>query len=428
MQAAETIGPVPPNRLASRLGAGLRSGLAQGDWLRPDRIQGYAIILGTISLVFLGWLIAFTHGAVAPDEQPLGSDFASFKAAGDLAAAGHAADAFSRIPHHAAEKAAVGAEVAAYFAFFYPPVYLLACLPLAFLPYLAALGVWLVATGAAAVAVLRHILPTRQAILPMLAFPAVLIELTHGQNAFLTAALLGGGVLLLERRPVLAGMLLGCLCYKPQLAILLPPVLLAGGHWRAIFGAVSTMIVLIAISVAAFGTESWTAFLAASPIARSAMEEGLVDFGKMQSSFAAVRIIGGGVGPAYLVQGVVSLLVLAVAVRIWRMSVSIELRGAVLAVGSTLVTPFVLDYDFMLLALALAWFVRDGLNHGFRPYEKTAAFALYMLPLLARPIAMIWSVPMSPAVVGLFFVLLARRASHKGTAEPVHPSLAWQPG
>jgi hypothetical protein len=54
-----------------------------------------------------------------------------------------------------------------------------------------------------------------------------------GQNSTWTPGLFGGGLSLLERRPLLAGGLLGLLIYKLQLGLLIPVALLAGRHWRA---------------------------------------------------------------------------------------------------------------------------------------------------------------------------------------------------
>ncbi len=62
---------------------------------------------------------------------------------------------------------------------------------------------------------------------------AVFINAVGGQNSTWTAALSGSGLSLLERRPLLAGGLLGLLIYKPQLGLLIPVALLAGRHWRA---------------------------------------------------------------------------------------------------------------------------------------------------------------------------------------------------
>ena len=60
--------------------------------------------------------------------------------------------------------------------------------------------------------------------------PAVFINAVGGQNGTWTAALFGGGLSLLERRPLLAGGLLGLLSYKLQLGLLIPVALLAGRH------------------------------------------------------------------------------------------------------------------------------------------------------------------------------------------------------
>ena len=54
------------------------------------------------------------------------------------------------------------------------------------------------------------------------------VNVGHGQNGFLTAALLGGALHWLDRRPWLAGVLIGCLAYKPQFGVLIPVALLAG--------------------------------------------------------------------------------------------------------------------------------------------------------------------------------------------------------
>ena len=57
-----------------------------------------------------------------------------------------------------------------------------------------------------------------------------------GQNGFLTAALIGGRRCCNWRtRPLLAGLLLGLLTYKPHFGLLFPVALIFGGYWRAFF-------------------------------------------------------------------------------------------------------------------------------------------------------------------------------------------------
>ena len=70
-----------------------------------------------------------------------------------------------------------------------------------------------------------------------LAFPAVFVNIGHGHNGFLTAALIGAGLLMLDRRPILAGILFGLMAYKPQFGVLIPLVLAATGRWRAFLAA-----------------------------------------------------------------------------------------------------------------------------------------------------------------------------------------------
>lgn len=62
------------------------------------------------------------------------------------------------------------------------------------------------------------------------------------QNGFLSAGLFGGALVLLERRPVLAGALFGLLTYKPHLGLLVPIVLIADWHkLQTIFGLVRAL-------------------------------------------------------------------------------------------------------------------------------------------------------------------------------------------
>ena len=87
---------------------------------------------------------------------------------------------------------------------------------LALMPYALALACWLAVSLPSFMAAVYAIVPRRETLLATAAFPAVFVNAGHGQNAFFTAALLGGFLTLLDRRPVLAVILLGLLSYKPQ--------------------------------------------------------------------------------------------------------------------------------------------------------------------------------------------------------------------
>src|SRR5262249_32601217 len=156
-----------------------------------------------------------------------------------------------------------------------------------------------------------------------------------GQNGFLTTALIGGALGLLERHPVLAGGCLGLLTYKPQFGVLFPLVLVATGRWRAFFAAAAVALVLAALSWAAFGSGPW--FVMAQTVAKAnqlVLTDGGVGWNKLQSVFGLVRALGGGETLAWVIQGGGAITIAAALVVMWRSTVPYELKAAALAVGA----------------------------------------------------------------------------------------------
>jgi alpha-1,2-mannosyltransferase len=155
-----------------------------------------------------------------------------------------------------------------------------------------------------------------------LAFPAVFVNLGQAQNGFLTAALIGASLTQLDRRPWLAGALIGCLAYKPQFVLLIPLVLIASGRWR-VFAAATAMVVLLALAVTLiFGIEVWTAFLASTKFTRTVvLEQGRTGWYKIQSIFSRVRMWGGGIALAYVAQPAVTLAIAAALTWPWRSTI-----------------------------------------------------------------------------------------------------------
>jgi alpha-1,2-mannosyltransferase len=411
-----------------------RAFLREADWLDGPRAKAYVRILaGVMVVAVMGW-IAMSHRGLDPTGKPLGTDFLSFWAASKLALAGHPASVYQPAIHAAAQRAAFGGADVGYAAFFYPPVFLLICLPLAALPYLASLGAWLALTGAACWLTIRRWLGRPASMLTAVAFPATFSNLGHGQNAFLTTALFGGGGLLLATRPFLAGACFGALIFKPHLGLLIPVALLAGRQWKAIAGAVASAAALVALSLLAFGWETWAGFLATSNLARAALEQELVGSAKMQSVFAAVRLWHGPVPAAYALQALVTLAAAAAVGVVCYRRRNDQGAAAVLVAGSLLASPFLLDYDLMLMAVPLAWLFTQGAREGFRPWEKTGLLAAFLLPAVSRILASDLHIPIGPPVLAMLFLLVLRRAweaepqrairwaSAAQDAEPIGPS------
>jgi alpha-1,2-mannosyltransferase len=389
--------------------------LKSGDWLTPERIRVYSLItLGIGTVAALVW-IGLSDGLTDRNGKPIGTDFSSFYAAGSLALNGHAADVYNGALHYARQQQIFGAATP-YYAWFYPPLFLLIAAPLALLAYLPALAIWQFGTIALYLAVLGAILRDTRAtisgvrrnwMIVALAFPAVLINLGHGQNGFLSAAIFGAALIALPKRPIVAGVLFAVLAYKPQFGIAIPIALLASGQWRAIVAAGITLAMLVLTTVLMFGTDAWSAFLATTDVSRKLLlEQGTVGFEKLQSIFAAVRLWGGGVPIAYIVQAIVSLTVVATVAWIWRTKLDDARKASLLVVGTLLASPHILDYDLVILAIAIAFTVKTGASNGFRPYEITLLGGIWIVPLLARSIAGAAELPLGFLTMAAFYGIM----------------------
>jgi hypothetical protein len=405
--------------------------LKSGDWLTPARIRAYSLIVLTLSLAAIVVWIGLSHGGVDRNGKPLGTDFSSFYAAGSLALEGHAAAAYDFAIHHTREQQVFGAATP-YYAWLYPPLFFLIAAPLALLPYPLALAVWQFGTLILYLAVIGMILRDVRAepavrhnwLLVAIAFPAVLINLSHGQNGFLSAALFGAALLALPARPLLAGVLFAALAYKPQFGIAIPFALLAAGRWRTIVAACLTLAVLIAVTAFLFGIEAWSAFLASADVSRKILlESGAVGFEKLQSAFAVVRLWGGGVTLAYAVQALVSCAVIASIVWCWRSACDEANKAALLVTGTLLASPHILDYDLIVLAVAIAYLAAHGLRSGFRPFEITLLGALWIVPLLARSAAGVLALPVGFFVIAIFYAATLTRIRREAASHG-HPHFA----
>ena len=387
-------------------------GLRTGEWLTAARLRGYSLILlGIAVLVLAGW-IAISDRLIDRNGRPIGTDFSNVYAAGSLTWQGRSADAYVPALQHAAEQAVFDGREVPFYGWHYPPFFFAVAVLVAAVPYGWGLAAWLVASFAAYLAAIRAILPRRETVLVAAAFPAVFVNVGHGQNGFLTAALLGGALHWLDRRPWLAGVLIGLLAYKPQFGVLIPIALLAGGRWRSIGAAAATVAALAAISFALLGSGIWQAFADSMNFTQTVvLEQGGTGWQKIQSVFSAVRSWGASVPVAYAAQGSLLAMLAATLAWLWHSDAAFELKAAALALGCLLATPYVLDYDLVVLAVAIAFFARHGLRHGFRDFEISLLAAAWIVPLLSRSIAGVSYIPLGLLVQLVLYAFILRRAA-----------------
>ena len=250
----------------------------------------------------------FAHGWIF-DDKGLGipTDFVNVWSAGRLVLEGHAAQAYDWDIQKQVQVAVLGQGYPGNFAWHYPPPFLFVATLLAHFPYAVAFMGWAVASLVPYLAVMRAIVGRPFGLLLAAAFPVVLTNTLVGQNGFLTASLIGGTLYLMPVRPVLAGICLGLLSYKPQYGLLFPLVLIAASQWTVFVTAAIVAVAMALLSWFAFGSESWQAFFHWMPMFSQAfLTEGRAPWGKMQSVFALVRYFGGAEQLAWVFQWIMS--------------------------------------------------------------------------------------------------------------------------
>jgi alpha-1,2-mannosyltransferase len=323
-----------------------------------------------------------SRGTTIANGQMLGKNFVGFYASGVLANAGRPAEIYDDKAMFATESAIAGRPVKLHWP--YPPGILLVTAPLAALPYLPAVLIWFgLGLAGAAYAVWRFgRRPEFLILLPLC--PTVSFCIIFGQTGLIAAGLVAGGLLLLARRPALAGILLGLLTIKLQLAFLLPFCLLAGRHVKALIAMAATGLVVELLAAALFGTGTALAFFtAASTTLDNVIRDPLL-LARVPTVYAAA--IDGGLGrPAALsIQAVASLLAIAAVAFIWQRSKDPSLRALAWAAGLPLSVPYIVDYDLAVFVVPLAGLAWRHWRRGIDLADVLAITLLWATPILVQ--------------------------------------------
>ncbi|WP_409187949.1 glycosyltransferase family 87 protein [Bradyrhizobium sp. RDM4] len=385
------------------------------EFLNPERLRLVAqcwIVVAAIAYV-IGLFGRMRVGLTDGIRTPFGGDFINYWSGAYLALHGRAAEVYNFVAFHEFESWVVGPQID-FLHYSYPPVLLLLTVPLALLPYVLANMVWLVSTWYGFYRALK-LAAGDKALLLSLAAPAVFINAATGQNGALTAALLGGGLLLVDRRPVVAGILFGLLVYKPHLAMMLPVAMIAGRRWRVTGAAGATALLLIAASVVIFGPAVWVEYQHNLSVLRAViLEDGSGVWHRMVSVFVFVRRLGGGVGLSYALQTAVAIAAALVVGWSWLRNDPSHVRNALVVVGTCLATPYLQDYDLVIGAFVAVW-LKNAKGHSqidARWFEAGAALVL-LLPLLAAAFAKFSGLAFGPLFLIPPMILLVSAAAEQ---------------
>lgn len=361
-------------------------------------VYGICWLAGLFSAALLAMYLFADAGLIRFGKHALGQDFVNYWTAGQLLREGHVADIFHQEAFHGAEHRLFSPDLALHF-WSYSPVALFLFVPLGWLSYLPAFVAWTLAGFTVLIPVSGAFLRDRHELALLLFAPAMAFNVGFGQNAGFTAALILGGLLLMERRPTLAGICFGLMIFKPQLAVLIPVAVVAGGHWRVFFVAAITAVLMVALSVLVFGVDVWRDFFTDTlPFQAQMLNRGEGPFQLMMpTAFISARILGLEAGGAYGVQACFSVFAAWAVWHVWRGEGDFYAKCTVLLAASVLASPHNFIYDLIPLSVAALLFIRMGRG----PCDYALAVLIWILPALVM-VMNAFHAPAAPLLLAVF--------------------------
>jgi hypothetical protein len=289
------------------------------------------------------------------------------------------------------------------FGWYYPPAFYLMVYPLGWLPlglsYLFFCLISLLGLGGLLYRLLKW-----EGVLWGVLSSATLLNFFTGQNGLLTAAVAATALWNLEKRPILAGVLIGVLSIKPQLGILFPFALIAGGYWRTLWVAGISTLLFMGGAVAILGIDTFQAWFQVIPLSRVTFEDQYMAWILMPTLFSLGRQLGFPVAQAYAGQALCALLAIWAVWQGWRShrKAPAALRYALLMMASILATPYAYYYDLTWAMVSLVWLVSDIRPEAWQLWEKVLLGLVWISPLL---IGLHFAVPVPlPQIAPLLFM------------------------
>lgn len=301
----------------------------------------------------------------------------------------------------------------------YPPHFWMLIRPLGFLPFSVAHLVWQIGGLILLMATIRLVFRFSWPAVAYVGFcPAVMSCLYFSQTGILAAALMIGGVGLLHRRPVWAGIAFACLTFKPTLGVIVPLALLAGRHWTAFAVASAATVGLIGLSVAFLGTEAWITYLTIVPSGQLEVHADITNFARLfiPTIYRALSVLGVDSSLALLIQYGFGAVVAVCVVWVFAVRANRNLKAATLLSASVLVPPYLHVYDATAVTMAAVLLLFEVLKDGGRPGERSAILLAWFLPILVVYTNAV-ELPVAPVLMFIPFLFIffrALRIPHSG--------------
>ena len=396
-------------------------------WLRRWWLYAGA---GAIGLFILGANVYFGltagDGLIMANKRLIAGDFMAFWSAGRMTLEGALDQVHAARPIYEEQlRHAPGLDVV--YLWHHPPTFLLVATSLAFLPYLAAAGLFFALTAGIYALATRTITTAPAALFFAAMAPASAMHFGNVQTGLLTAALAGLALVMIDRRPIVAGALVGLFAIKPHLAVLYPLAFAAGGRWRAFAAAAVVTLGFVGVSFWAFGWGAWEAFFANMAHAQSMVTEQKIAPGTYATVFANLRGLGAPVWAAGLAHGASAVLAAGAVFLVWRRGGGLY-AGAVLAAASTLMSPYLFFYDLTLFLVAGGLIVRQaGGWSALQRWEQTVVAYGWIAPGLLFSVGHVAPLPFAALAAWALIVVAARRALTPAETAPADQAPAPPP-
>lgn len=237
--------------------------------------------------------------------------------------------------------------------------------------------------------------------------PAVFVNGFTGNNGFITAALLIGGILLSPRRPIVAGILFGLLTFKPHLGLLVPVALVAARLWRPFVSATVTSICLVIASMAIHGIDVWATFVTdAAGSGMSVLRAATGPFTNlMPTIFMAGRILEMPELLIAAVQGGIAIAATVATYVVVRRNSDPIVWAAVISLGTFLVSPYGFSYDMVVVAAAMLLLILNSSPNDLLPFERVVLILLWMLPVVTVHLNTA-GIPLAPLILSTSFIFV----------------------
>ena len=366
--------------------------------LDRQRLYTYPKLILILYVVIYGIWITTGSGYADLKGKPIGSDFTAFWATSFMVLSGESAQVYEDNRIFAVEKSITGVDYKNPIP--YPPIWFLIVAPLALFDYMPSLILWLTLTFSAFLYVIYRFAPHKLTIWLTLSFPGTFQNVIHGHNGFVTAFILGLALLIIERYPLIAGLVLGLLSFKPHLVMLVPLLLIAGRSWRTLLGMGISVFLLTLASTILFGVDTWFRFFEKIPIMFYLLKDGYMQMHQVVSTTGALLLMGVPYHTAIWIHLLLSVTGIGLAVTVWYKDAPCYVKHSLLVLTMLLVTPYANSYDLTLLALPICWL-------GWQAYERTeistlASFyliAAWSLPILSVIFAASMSIQLAPVLI-----------------------------